>query len=102
MTMLLQCPKFFRSPSRNQTPSATLAIVSGLASECAAKKASEASAPNPNSSPARVFFILFSASDLAVRLALRDLFERVLYLNRQRRPNPMFHAIGQLEGSFHR
>src|SRR5882724_624974 len=55
--MLLQCPRFFRSPSRNQTPSAILVIVSGLASEFPAKKASAANAPNPASSPTRAFFI---------------------------------------------
>src|SRR5437870_5774840 len=46
MMMLLQCPRFLRSPSRNQTPPTIFVTVSGLASEFPAKKASEASAPN--------------------------------------------------------
>src|SRR5438445_2148680 len=56
--MLLQCPRFFRSPSRNQTPSTILVTVSGLASEFPAKKASVPSTPNAANIHTRTLFII--------------------------------------------
>ena len=41
MMMLLQCPRFFRSPSRNQTPSVIFCTVSGVALELDTKKAND-------------------------------------------------------------
>src|SRR5580765_67374 len=55
MITLLQWPSV--PPSRNQTPSAILVTVSGLASDRAAKKANPASEANKASSSARVFLI---------------------------------------------
>src|SRR5262245_58689682 len=45
MMMLLQWPRFFRSPSRNQIPGATCWTVSGLASVRERNKAPAASMP---------------------------------------------------------
>src|SRR5579862_7506057 len=44
MTMLLQWPRFLRSPSRNQTPRVICWMVSGVASEFVTNKANPASA----------------------------------------------------------
>src|ERR1700676_5551034 len=57
MMMLLQCPRFFRSPSRNQTPSEIFCTVSGVALELDTKKASEASAANMDSIQKRKGFM---------------------------------------------
>src|SRR5438552_10098076 len=61
MMMLLQCPRFLRSPSRNHTPSVIFITVSGLASEFAAKKASEARVQNTAIIHTREFFIVLQA-----------------------------------------
>src|SRR5215472_14280966 len=53
MITLLQWPRSFRSPSRNQTPGATMRTVSGTASERAAKKASPPSVANATMRKAR-------------------------------------------------
>ena len=54
---MLQWPKFFKSPSRNQTPSVIFCTVSGVALELDTKNASDASMAKTRSIPKRKVFM---------------------------------------------
>src|ERR1700676_5095648 len=88
--MLLECPRFFTSPSRNQTPGTICFTVPGWASPAAIKNASVIKTAKVHSIHMRRFIVVFRSLTLDVAELDQEAYAIACsLLNQERRVNPL-------------